>query len=464
MKVLLVQPRADISQGLAEISKVEPFGLEMIAGSICSEHEVKIFDYIDSNSFSRILSEFKPDLCGISCSFTVDIYRTRAVAEKVKQWDENTIVFVGGHHASLNPGDFYDPYTDFVVIGEGEVTTREAIKCIEKGNALEGVPGMAVNRNEAQVFTGYQKPVANLDDLPRPARELTKEYRKDYFLGFRKPLAVVETARGCPYRCNFCSVWKFYQGKCRSMSVERAVSAIAAVEEDYVLIADDNFLFNIKRAAKIAENIVAAGIRKNLTIQARSDTIVDNPDLVPLLRKAGITQTFIGFEKTVDCDLDEINKQNSADNNEKALDILRRHGIKVIASFIIDPQYDRDDFKKMAEYIKKLKIRYPTFSILTPLPGTDLYENYKHKLVMHNWEMFDLMHSVLPTKLPSREFYRAYSQLYRAAYLRVSYITKTLINVANLFIKGEISLHYINTLLNAGKHFINLKDNRAYRY
>jgi radical SAM superfamily enzyme YgiQ (UPF0313 family) len=83
-----------------------------------------------------------------------------------------------------------------------------------------------------------------LDELPVPARHLTNRYRQHYHLGFQKPSSIMETARGCPYRCDFCSVWKFFQGKCRMKSAERVFHEIKTVREKYIFLADDNFLLS----------------------------------------------------------------------------------------------------------------------------------------------------------------------------------------------------------------------------
>lgn len=177
--------------------------------------------------------------------------------------------------------------------------------------------------------------------------------------------------------------------------------------------------------------------------------------MIPRLKEAGVTQVFIGFEKIEDQDLSGVNKQNSTENNEKALDILRNYGIGVVASFIIDPHFTRQDFKRMASYIKKANIQFPTFSVLTPLPGTELYEKYKEKIITRNWELFDLMHSVLPTRLPRKEFYRELARLYLASYCRPGYLIQGLSNLGRTIFQGGDSCRYASTLLKAAWHFIN---------
>jgi len=220
MRVLLIQPAQDRGLGFRSLAVVEPLGLETIAGCI-AEHKVRILDLRLENNLLEILKEFQPDFCGINCSFTIDVYQTREIAQKIKTWRKEVPVFVGGHHASLSPEDFYCPEINGVVIGEGEIALQEVIAALNTGGDLRKIPGLLLNEPSAPLRTPERPLIANLDEVPIPARQLTLRYRKHYHLGFQKPFSIMETSRGCPYRCDFCSVWKFYQGKCRMKSPEK---------------------------------------------------------------------------------------------------------------------------------------------------------------------------------------------------------------------------------------------------
>jgi len=415
MKILLIQPSQDRGLGFRSLGVVEPLGLETIAGSL-SEHKIKILDLRLENQMPRILQDFQPDFCGINCSFTIDVYQTREIAAALKAWHRDVPVFVGGHHASLSPGDFYYPSIDGVVIGEGEATTPELVRVLEKGGNLRTIPGLTLNEVSGPYYTPERPLINNLDELPLAARHLTQGYRFHYHLGFQKPFSIMETARGCPYRCDFCSVWKFFQGKCRIKSPQRVLEEIKTIPEKFIFLADDNFLLSVPRAKHIAELIIENRIKKRFMFQARSDAIVQHPEAIPLLRKAGFWKVYIGFEKIDEEDLDRLNKHNSVQNNEEALKILRAHGMEVIASFIIDPSFQKKDFQRLRQYILDRKLYSPSLTILTPLPGTELFTRLKEKLVTTNYELFDYVHAVLPTKLQLADFYREFTELYKAGY------------------------------------------------
>ena len=415
MKILLIQPAQERGLGFRSLAVVEPLGLESIAGSLAG-HNIRILDLRLENNLPKVLQDFQPDFCGINCSFTIDVYQTREIAASIKAWRRAVPVFVGGHHASLSPEDFCGPSVDGVVIGEGEETTPDLVRAWERGGDLGTIPGLTLNQASGPYYTPERPLVANLDDLSIPARHLTQPYRFHYHLGFQKPFSIMETARGCPYRCDFCSVWKFFQGKCRMKSPERVLAEIQTIREKFIFLADDNFLLSVPRAKRIAELLIENRIKKRFSFQARSDAIVQHPEVIPLLRKAGFWKVFIGFEKIDEEAMSLLNKHNSVQNNEEALKILRAHRMEVIAAFIIDPSFQEKDFRRLRQYILDWKLYSPSLTILTPLPGTELFARVKEKLVTTNYELFDYVHAVLPTKLKLADFYREFTELYKVGY------------------------------------------------
>jgi hopanoid C-3 methylase len=415
MKILLMQPSQERGLGFRSLAVVEPLGLESIAANL-PEHNVKILDLRIENRLPRVLEEFQPDFCGINCSFTIDVYQAREMAATIRKWNPRVPVFVGGHHASLSPEDFYCSDIDGVAVGEGEAVIRDLVRACEEGQDLKTISGLVVNDPSGPFCTPERPMGENLDEIPIPARNLTRHYRKHYYLGFQKPFCIMETARGCAYRCDFCSVWKFFNGKCRMKSPERVLEEVRTIPEKYIFLADDNFLQSVPRAKRIAQLLIDTRIKKHFTFQARSDAIVRHPEVIPLLRKAGFWKVFIGFEKIDEEAMSQLNKHNTVQNNEEALKVLRAHGMEVIAAFIIDPSFQKQDFQRLRQYILDRKLYSPSLTILTPLPGTDLFARVKEKLVTTNYELFDYVHAVLPTKLKLADFYREFTELYKTGY------------------------------------------------
>jgi radical SAM superfamily enzyme YgiQ (UPF0313 family) len=123
----------------------------------------------------------------------------------------------------------------------------------------------------------------------------------------------------------------------------------------------------------------------------------------------------LGLEKIDDAGLKSVNKKNTADNNNRAIRILQELGVGYTPNFIVDPTWEHDDFEKLKHWVDETGAYNSGFSVLTPLPGTDLWDEVERDVTTQDWELFDIAHAVLPTKLPLHEFYREYAGLWKHA-------------------------------------------------
>ena len=415
MRVALIKPPVGGILGLEMLTFVEPLGLECVAGALEPHgHECKILDLrIDGEDAGLArCAAFGPRVVGLQCNFTTERYRLMRLVRRIRREMPGVFVLVGGHDAARDPAWFQNPAIDGGAIGDGEDIAPALIDALENERDLTQVPGFMLNLPEGPRFTGHAPSRGQLDDLPQPARHLIAEYADSYYINFRKPLALMETARGCPYRCNFCSVWKFHEGSFRTKSPGKVVEELATIKAPNVFITDDIFWLNIRRGKEMAERLKASGIRKFFTVQTRTDTICRHPELVEMWRDCGDLAIFLGVEKVDDEGLKSVNKKNTADHNVRAIQILKDLGVGFTCNFIVDPDWDRDDFARLREWIDVHGAYNSGFSILTPLPGTDLWEQAKAAVNTDDWELFDIVHTVLPTKLPIEEFYAEYSRLW----------------------------------------------------
>jgi radical SAM superfamily enzyme YgiQ (UPF0313 family) len=411
MRVLLIQPSPAGQVGLQKLMLLEPLGLERLAAML-PQDEVVILDLRVDRDLPAAVASLRPQLVGISCGFATEVATTMALARQVKQLAPEATVLVGGHHPSLRPQDFAGPYVDAIAQGEGEATLAETVRCLETGGDLAGVAGLVINGPGGQQRTPARPAIANLDDLPPPARHLTRRFRHRYYWTGQGPHALVETARGCPHQCKFCGVWRFHEGV-RTMSPEAIVREIAGLQEPWIIFADDNFLSSVARARRTAELLAQQGIRKRYIIQTRSDTVVQHPELIAQWHQIGLVLATLGLESISDRVLDDWAKRNSVENNSAALRILREVGLDFAVNFIADPQWDRADFEALRQYLRQHRLFTASFTILTPLPGTALFDEMQGSVTTRDWERYDLWHAVLPTKLPLEEFYAEYASLWR---------------------------------------------------
>lgn len=409
MKVLLIQPPNTLTDIAARTVCLEPLALEYIAAGIIDEHDVKILDMRLDDNLDQLLKEFNPDVVGIT-SYTVNVNTVKSLFKKIKNFNLCIVTVVGGHHATVVPEDFLIPDIDIVVIGEGIFTFKEIVSRIQKNKGFEGISGIAYMKNLEQVIIN-PKPVTDLDVLPIPARELTEKYRQHYFLGWKKPVGTIRTSTGCPYRCKFCAIWKAAGGKYLERKPENIVKELSKIREDYIFFADDESFINADRMKILAESIRNAGIKKRYFMYGRADTIVRNPEIIEIWREIGLEDILIGFEFFRDDDLKDFNKKMTIDTHKRAVEILHANGVYISANFIVKPDFREEDFIELRNYCRDLKLLDSHFTVLTPFPGTELYEEVKDTLISKNYDLYDIYHPVVPTYLPLNEFFDKFATL-----------------------------------------------------
>lgn len=414
MKVLLIEPPFGLNQVHSRgLGLAEPLSLEMLAASI-PHHDVRILDMRLDPDLGRAIEAFQPQVIGAGC-YTTGVYTLKALFKEIKTLAPEAVTVVGGHHATLIPGDFHDPNIDAICIGEGERALSDLVDTVERKGDLWQVDGLAMKKNGSLELTP-QRPLLDLNELPLPNRELVAEYRPHYFRQSWKPIYSLNTERGCSHRCHFCSMWKFNRGKYRVRSAASVVGEIGSLPGPYIDFIDDNTLHDVKRAGEIADRLKQEGIRKNYKAYARSDTVAKHPELIEKWREIGLKIVLVGLESFKQADLQALGKRNSIENNEAAIRVLQANDIDVCSYFVIRPDWEARDFEDLMDYIRRWNLTHPIFTMLTPLPGTDLYDEVRGELTTQNYEHFDFFHAVMPLAMASQDYYRAFYKLWKNAY------------------------------------------------
>ncbi len=363
---------------------------------------------------SEELKTFQPDLVGIG-AVTANLHLAKSVLKETKRFNPEITTVIGGHHATLVPGDCYDDYIDIIVIGEGEETFPELLDALERGKSLSSIPGIAYRKNDYFTHTG-ERDLIDINTLPFADRSLTERYRKEYFRGTWRPTASIISSRGCPFRCDFCAQWKIYKSTYRIRKPELVARELGEIREKYINFIDDNTLENYRSSLELCEVIKAEGIEKFYEVYSRADTIAAHPDLIEKWRDIGLKLVLIGLESIDEDKLLSWNKRISLKTNKKAIDILHGNDIEIAAYFVIDPDFGREDFESLLSYIEDNGLTHPIFTILSPFPGTELRKQRSRDLISDSYRILDFFHTVLPTRLPLEEFYRYFSNLYFQSY------------------------------------------------
>ena len=452
MNILLLEPPPnshDVGTGVMGLA--EPLALECVAATL-TQHRIKILDMRIEWNLQRELRRFRPDIVGTTCN-VVGVYIAKELLREAKKFNPNIFTAIGGHHASLKPEDFFEDFVDIVVIGEGEETFKEVTDSLEQRKDISNVRGIAYPKDGRFLITD-ERPLLRLDDLPFPKRELTEKYRSKYFRTSWRPITSLYTSRGCPFRCSFCSMWKVNRGRYRTRSAESVVKELETIPEKYIDFIDDNTLADVPRAYKLCELIREKRLKKIYKVYSRSDTVAQHPDLIKKWKEIGLELILIGFESFRDEELKKWNKKTNIHQNEEALRILKENDVEAAAYFVVDPDYTKEDFQALSLYVEKANLTHPVFTILTPFPGTDLFEQRKEE-INFNYELFDFFHTVLPTRLSRKEFYKYFTGLYKRAYsIKKALRLKRLGRKTAAFSLSRLLLRYrfMNQLNNLVKH------------
>ena len=375
MRILLVDAVAMEDEAVA--SRYPPLQLAYLAAA-ASERVPSDYRIVrgDAEAVSRIAAEFEPDLVGItgvSQNFSVAI----AVASAVKAWRPIPVI-VGGHHVTALP-ESMTADMDAAVLGEGERTFTDLVAALSAGSRLSSedvppIPGLAARAADGSVRrTAPREPLASLDDIPPPARELVEVNADD---------AHMFSSRGCPHRCSFCSSSRFWK-KVRYHSEERVAAEIfrlaLAHKAKAINVFDDLFAANEPRLARIAEILDGyppfVSSRPRFACLARADVLT--PGVLALLKRIGVTGIALGFESGSKRVLQSIKgRRASVEANLRAADMIRNAGIPVVGSVIVGvPGETEEDATATIEMLERLDLAAGDAYLAAPYPGTAFWDH-----------------------------------------------------------------------------------------
>lgn len=444
MRVLLVWPKArtDPEWGGDLGAVAEPLALEYI-GTVARRrgHEVRVLDLrLASGDLDSVLQTFAPDLVGVT-AFSMHVSAAKAVLRRARAARPHCVTVVGGHHATLLPQDFFVPEVDFVVCGEGTGKFGQLLDRLSSGDAapdIAGVwrrglpnprprlalvsataaPDVRTGSESCSFVHGGPEEAFDITQIPLPDRSLTASFRQHYFIDWMKPVALLRSTVGCPFRCSFCSLWTIMSGRYHKRPVDDVVTELASISEEFVFLIDDEAFIDGKRMKALAAAIRESGIRKRLFAYCRIDTMIRNQDVLRDWRAIGLERLLVGIDAITDSDIDEYHKDCTVAEIERGLQVAEEIGIQVFAQFVVNTNYTKQDFVRLRRFVERHRIRYPSFTVLTPLPGTQMLGDMSGVLVRQadgrpNWDYFDTQNAVTATRLPADEFRREYRGLYR---------------------------------------------------
>jgi hopanoid C-3 methylase len=437
LKILLVRPHPYLptSQWLQSMIRLEPYAQELIAGGIKPPHDVKICDLAIAENpvetFKKVLREYRPNFVGFG-GFSSQFHINKELAGMTREILPDAITCLGGIHPSSTPADCkYPELFDFIVRGDGVSAIKQVIAALEKGEPIPEsewiIPTASANFDR---LAALSPPPLNSDGITtKPRRDLV-DLSRYYCICYGQPgeqvdtlfpeIACVRTSVGCPNRCSFCVVHFLARGKYHQRDVEDVVDEIASLPQEYIYFVDDETFINTKRMTEMAERLIARGVKKKYLSWARSDTICNHPELFELWKKAGLEFVYVGFESLEEDNLNAYNKKATASQNRKARDILRKLNLNIHAALMVNPDFEKKDFLTVQRAIKEMAPAEFAFTVYSPPPGTTEFEENRGRFICDDpCKYYDCLHTILPTKLPLKDFYRYFTILYAMGAYRI---------------------------------------------
>lgn len=435
MKILLAVPPGTYSKW--EYCFITfPLGIAYLAAELVKKNNVEILDcmiedpkpksvskekYLIGLSWEKIkerLKDINPDIVGISCAYTSQYYNAVKFAELVKKYDKDAITVLGGAHPSALPEDsLKNPYIDFVVIGEGEDSFVKLVDALKERKDVSSIAGIGCKKNGKVIINKKIRYKKNIDELPFPARHLFPMekyfyYGKEHaFYSKNHPSTTLITSRGCPGRCVYCSIHSVFGSVWRSRSPKNIEEELEYLVKTYniqeIHFEDDNLTLNKDRMMLICDKMIRNNLRLIWTTPNGVSINHLDEELIKKMKEAGCYKLFLGIESGSQHVLDNIIKKGlSLDKAKRIIKLLKENHIKICGFFVIGlPEETKTDIESTISFAKAYDFDTISFSIATPYPGTELYEDYKKNGLLENYDafMFNPNHATIPTDELSSE-------------------------------------------------------------
>jgi len=439
LRVLLINPKVDLP---IDVRSSPSLGLAYVAAmSQKRGDQVRILDMeVESTPLRQVVKEHVPEVIGITAN-TIQIKSAWQVAQELKEITGAPIV-LGGPHPTFLPAESVErPEIDIVVRSEGEITWVDLCAHLETGESLEGVQGITYQQDGKVIHNPDRPVITDVDSLPFPAYHL---FKLDHYTNLQPTLDHIEgdsysmlTSRGCPYRCTYCS--QVLPRRWRARSPENVLAEWRWLVKDLgakeIGVLDDSFNIDRERVLAICDLIIAEGLNHVpwIMINGIRANLVDE-ELLGRMREAGCIRTAFGVESGTQRILDTVvDKHLTLDQVRAAFQAANAVGMETIGFFIIGlPGETEETMEDTIRFACELDPIVANFSMATPFPGTEMYNQVleKGRLLVKDWDDFAFFENKAQFEtddMPAELVERKWREAYRRFYLRPSRIARTLL-------------------------------------
>jgi radical SAM superfamily enzyme YgiQ (UPF0313 family) len=360
MKILLISPAVDAEKRTNKGLMMPQLALYILAGLTPPEHEVVIIE----EETGHIDLEQECNMVGISC-MTANAPRAYELCREFKR--RGKTVILGGVHPSILPDEALQ-HADCVVVGEAEGVWEILIKDFQNNN----------------LKIKYHDPIPDLGKYV--PKDFSKMIKKGLF-----NLIPIMTTRGCPYNCDFCCVTNLFGKKIRHIPIENVVRDIQESGSKNFMFLDDNIIGHPKYAKELFRAIKP--LRIKWVGQASISLLTRDDELMQLAAESGCKVLFFGIESVSEEQLQSMRKAiKEIEHLESAFKKIKKMGILILASMIFGFDNDtKEIFNETVRFLIRNKVSIASFNVLTPYPGTKIYENFKNenRLITTEWMYYD---------------------------------------------------------------------------
>lgn len=390
-EVWLLQPPGICRTFTRSSSVYPPLGLAQLA-AVDTTGQVRVLDAegwgLTEGETLALIERYRPRIIGLTTtSFTLHIVERWAARGKAL----GARIVVGGVHATLAPEDTFRkcPSVDYIVRGEGELIINDLVRMLSENGAIASLQGLCVREGDNFHIdqTILQVKPEDFEELPFPGLEglaVANYWAPD---ARRRPMMTLMTARGCPFRCAFCSSPTYMGRKIRGWSPEAVGEYLEYLIRHggvrQVAFSDDVFNLPPKRAIAICEEILRRNLDLTWYANARADLITE--EMADVMKRAGCHQLYLGFESGSQIIPDNIHKSTTLDKLIRGAEILKKYGIDRSIGFIIGlPGETEETVRETIELAKRLRPERIQFARFTPLVGSPLADYAAENVGFHN--------------------------------------------------------------------------------
>lgn len=376
----------------------------------------------DMTELTGKLNEFSPDiivsLTGFEC-----IESDVELVSRIKRALPQATYVLFGHYATMFPDEILTmSMADIVIAGEPELIFSSLINTITEGSSIDKVEGIVFYQADQLIRTGNGNRIRNPNDLPIPAYDLLPS-NAYYEPLLPRPYGMIQTARGCPYQCNFCV--KSYGGLLTELTPERIIEEMELWVKLHgvrvIRFIDDTFTINRKRVTRICQLITERRLKVAWACLSRTDNL--DEELLCEMKSAGCIRIYFGVESGSQQMLDGYDKRMNVQQARKTLIICRKLGIETAGFFMGGhPDETEEQFSDTLKFVASSGLNFASYNPLTPYPGTPLFEKMKEQL---DFSLFPYRNQWKDQGI-YETFDKRKTRFYRTFYLRPSLVIQNL--------------------------------------